>query len=106
MGFRDLLKEKLKGKINIDLDKLPSGFQRIGDIIIINLDESFYDNKRDIGNAILEIFKVRSVCNKYGEIKGEFREPQIEVIAGSEDTIVNHLENGIKYRFDIRKVMF
>ena len=41
----------------------------------------------------MEIFKVRSVCNKYGEIKGEFREPQIEVIAGSEDTMVNYVKN-------------
>lgn len=106
MGFRDLLKEKLKGKIDLDLDKLPTGFQRIGDVIIINLDKSFYDNKKDIGNAILEIFKVRSVCNKFGEIKGEFREPQIEVIAGSDNTVVTNIENGVKYKFDIGKIMF
>ena len=106
MSFKDLLKEKLDGKINIDLDKFPTGFQRIGDIIIINLDSSLYNYKKEIGDAILEIFKVKSVCNKFGGIKGEFREPQIEIIAGSDDTIVNHLENGIKYRFDIRKVMF
>lgn len=106
MSFKDLLKEKLKLKLNKNLDKLPTGFQRVGDIIIINLDSSLYNYKKEIGNAILEIFKVRSVCNKYGEIKGEFREPQIEIIAGSDDTLVNHLENGIKYKFDIRKVMF
>lgn len=106
MGFRDLLKAKLSGKINIDLNKLPSGFQRIGDIIILSLDKEFDNYKKEIGEAVLKIFKVRSVCNKYGEIKGEFREPQIEVIAGSENTLVDHVEHGIKYRFDIRKVMF
>lgn len=106
MGFKDLLKVKLDGKISLDLNKLPSGFQRIGDIIILNLDKEFDNCKKEIGEAVLEIFKVRSVCNKYGEIKGEFREPQIEVIAGSENTLVNHVEHGVKYRFDIRKVMF
>ncbi len=106
MGFKDLLKAKLNGKINVNLDNLPRGFQRIGDIIIINLDKSFNDFKNEIGNTILEIFKVRSVCSKYGEIKGEYREPQIEVIAGSDNTLVNHVEHGIKYRFDVRKVMF
>lgn len=106
MSFKNLLKERLKLKSNENFDKLPTGFQRVGDIIIINLDISLYNYKKEIGNAILEIFKVKSVCNKFGGIKGEFREPQIEIIAGSDDTVVNHLENGIKYRFDIRKVMF
>jgi tRNA wybutosine-synthesizing protein 2 len=106
MAFRELLTEKLKGKVYANLNKLPKGFQRIGDIIVLNLDKEFDNHKPAIGNAVLELFKVRSVCNKFGEIKGKFREPQIEVLAGSEDTIVTHIEHGIKYRFDIRKVMF
>ena len=105
MGFRDLLKEELKGKIE-DLDKLPSGFQKIGDIIILNLDESLLEYKKVIGEAVLGIFGVRSVCNKFGEITGKFREPQIEVIAGDENTVTTHVEHGCKYRFDVRKVMF
>jgi len=106
MGFKELLRNKLSNKYNINLDRLPSGFQRLGDIIIINLDKSFKNFKSEIGNAILEIFKVRTVCNKFGEIKGEHREPQIEVIAGSENTLVDHRENGIRYKFDLRKIMF
>ena len=106
MGFKELLTEKLEGKINCNLDKLPKGFQRIGDIIILNLNEEFDGCKKEIGEAVLEIFKVKSVCNKFGEITGTFREPQIEVLAGSEDTVVTHVEHGIRYRFDIRKVMF
>jgi tRNA wybutosine-synthesizing protein 2 len=106
MGFKELLREKLEGNVNCNLDKLPKGFQRIGDIIILNLDKEFDDCKKEIGEAVLELFKVRSVCNKFGEITGKFREPQIEVLAGDEDTIVTHVEHGIRYRFDLRKVMF
>jgi len=128
MGFRELLIEKLDGRLDVDLSKLPKGFQRIGDIIVLNLNEEFDSCKKEIGEAVLEIFNpvisdkeisgpttskrkkkivgVRSVCNKFGEITGEFREPQIEVLAGSSDTIVTQVEHGIRYRFDLRKVMF
>ncbi len=108
MGFKDLLKEKLKDNIGskVNLDKLPSGFQRVGDIIVLNLDEEFDSVKKEIGEAVLELFGVRSVCNKFGIITGKFREPQIEVIAGDNNTVVTHIEHGCKYRFDIRKVMF
>ena len=128
MSFRELLKEKLKDRVSCDLDKLPKGFQRIGDIIVLNLDEEFDGCKKEIGGTVMELFDpevsrketsvpttskkrkkivgVRSVCNKFGEITGKFREPQIEVLAGSEDTVVTHVEHGIRYRFDIRKVMF
>ena len=106
MGFRELLMEKLEGNFDVNLDKLPKGFQRIGDIIVLNLDKEFDNCKKEIGEAVLSLFKVKSVCNKFGEITGKFREPQIEVLAGSEDTIVTHVEHGIRYKFDIRKVMF
>ena len=110
MSFRDLLKEKLEEKnlkLDADLNKLPKGYQKIGDIIVLNLDEVFNDYKKEIGEATLEIFpKVRSICNKYGEIRGKFREPQIELLVGDENTIVTHIEHGCKYRFDIRKLMF
>jgi len=105
MGFKNILTEKIGSKVD-NLDKLPSGFQKIGDIIILNLDESLLKYKKEIGEAVLELFKVRSVCNKFGEITGKFRKPQIEVIAGDENTVTTHVEYGCKYRFDVRKVMF
>jgi len=106
MGFKELLRGKLEGKLDCDLDKLPKGFQRIGDIIILNLNNEFDDCKKEIGEAVLSLFNVKSVCNKFGEITGTYREPQIEVLAGSNDTLVTHIEHGIRYRFDLRKVMF
>jgi tRNA wybutosine-synthesizing protein 2 len=108
MGFKDLLKEKLEGKVDVEkLEKLPAGFQRIGDIIILNLDESLIEFEKEIGDATLELnSSVRTVCRKTGIITGKFREPQIEVIAGDENTVTTHIESGCRYRFDIRKVMF
>lgn len=109
MEFKEILFEKIKGR-NKELDelleKLPSGFQKIGDIIVLNLDKSLINYKKIIGETVLNLYKVRTVCNKFGEIKGKFREPQIEVIAGDKNTITTHVENNCKYKFDIRKVMF
>ena len=107
MTFKNLLKEKLENILSKEqLEKLPKGFQRIGDIIILNLHQDLLEHKKNIGQTVLEIFKVRSVCNKTGSITGKFREPQIELLAGDEDTITTHIESGCKYRFDLRKVMF
>ncbi|MDD5192988.1 MAG: class I SAM-dependent methyltransferase family protein [Candidatus Nanoarchaeia archaeon] len=107
MTFKQILIDKLKDKIDKDkLQYLPSGFQRIGDIIILNLNEEVLRYKKEIGKIVLDNFKVRSVCIKEGGITGKFREPQISVVAGDKNTIVTHFENGCYYKFDIKKVMF
>lgn len=107
MAFKDILIEKLKGKIDEDkFQYLPSGFQRIGDIIILNLNKEIIKYKKEIGKIVLDNFKIRSVCLKEGGITGKFREPQISVIAGDKDTIVTHFENDCYYKFDFKKIMF
>ncbi len=108
MSFKTLLQEKLSGMLGEEeLSKLPSGFQRIGNIIILNLDKNLKKYKKEIGETVLELFKdVRTVCSKEGGIKGEFREPQIEYLAGDENTETIHIESNCKYNFDVRKIMF
>jgi tRNA wybutosine-synthesizing protein 2 len=112
MSFKELLIEKLKGKVNEkDLEKdknsLPSGFQKIGEIIILNLKPEILCYKKEIGESIIELFpKTKTICNKTGEIKGEFREPQIEIITGDKNTEVEHFENSVYFCFDVRKIMF
>lgn len=107
MSFKQQLQEKLREKLSDkELELLPSGFQRIGDIIILNIHEELIKFKGIIGKEVLEMFGVRSVCLKTGEIKGEFREPQIEVISGSKNTETIIKENNCLYKFDVRKLMF
>ena len=54
MPFKDQLQEKLKDKIPPSLlQKLPAGFQRVGDIIILNLDESLHTYKNEIAKVVL-----------------------------------------------------
>jgi tRNA wybutosine-synthesizing protein 2 len=108
MSFKDQLKEKLRDKIKEDmLDLLPSGFQNIGEIIIINLNPKLKKHKKIIGEAVLEIFpRIKTVCNKKGIISGKFRIPKIEIIAGEKSSEAVTQEYGCFYKFDVKKIMF
>lgn len=108
MSFKNILKEKLQNKLSKqELDLLPKGYQKIGSIIIINLKSELNKHKTLIGETILELFPTtKTICNKEGGIIGEFREPQIEIIAGEDNTEVCHFENGVYFCFDIKKIMF
>jgi len=109
MSFKELLKLELKNKIDKkDLDFLPSGFQAIGDICILNLKPELVKYKKIIGEKVLDLFykRFKTICNKTGIITGEFREPQIEIIAGDKNTEAVVKENNCIYKFDVRKIMF
>lgn len=107
MAFKDQLKEKLSDIPKKEQELLPTGFQRIGDIIVLNLKQELESYKQEIGKITLELNPgIRTVANKTGAITGQFREPQIEILAGDNDPITTHFENNCYYKFDIQKIMF
>lgn len=109
MGFKDKLVEKLDEKLTQkELELLPSGFQTLGEVVIIKLDPELLDKKETIAKAYLDILHyMRAVYLNRGKIEGKFREPEkIEYIAGEKDPMVEHKEHGVKYRFNIKKIMF
>lgn len=103
-----MLQEKLKDKLSEEeINLLPSGFQAIGKIAILNLKEKLRRHRKEIGKAVLEIMpRFVTVCNKKGEIEGEFRKPQIEFIAGKKNKEAITKENNCLYKFDVTKLMF
>jgi len=109
MGFKDNLKEKLKGSLTEEeLSVLPRGFQTLGKVIILKLNPKLFEKREIIGKTYLKLFpNIRSVYINLGKVVGAFREPEnIEYIAGENNPIVEHKEHGIIYRFDITKIMF
>ncbi|MFX1455967.1 MAG: class I SAM-dependent methyltransferase family protein [Promethearchaeota archaeon] len=109
MTFKKNLAEKLVNVLsNEELSILPRGFQTLGDVIILKLNPKLLEKSKLIGQACLELLpKIRSVYMNKGRIIGEFREPEnIEFLVGEDNPIVEHKEHGIKYRFDITKIMF
>lgn len=85
---------------------LPRGWQVLGDIIIVTLDEKLMDRKAGIGKALLAYYPgCRTVLLDRG-ISGRMRQPDREIIAGDDITETVHKENGCLFKLDAMKVMF
>ncbi|MFX1274268.1 MAG: class I SAM-dependent methyltransferase family protein [Promethearchaeota archaeon] len=109
MKFKETLKNKLRGILNQqELSLLPSGFQTIGNKLIIKLNPKILDKKELIGKALLELLPyIKSIYINHGKIKGKFRQPEkIEFLVGENNPIVEHKEHDVTYRFDITQIMF
>jgi len=105
--IKKILQENLRGLTKEELSSLPSTYQKIGDIIILDLKRNLLKYQKRIGRIFLKIIpNTRVVCRRYGSIKGEYRKPQIKIIVGEKDTETIHKEHGIFYKLDVAKIMF
>ncbi len=104
--FRDMLASSLSIPEERQ-SSLPSGFQRIGSIAILNLKPDAMEHSREIANLILKRFRyIKTVCLRSGPVSGELRKPSLSVIAGEDTTLTLHRENNCLFRVDVAKVMF
>jgi tRNA wybutosine-synthesizing protein 2 len=88
-----------------ELRLLPRGWYILGEILIVKISPELEHLKERIGEALLTIYpRCKTVLRDLG-IKGSFRQPVREVIAGS-DTETVHRENGVTYRLDALRIMF
>lgn len=107
--YRNLSLETLRGalKDKVGEEKLGhiSGWELLGEVVILKLPEELDGEKRAIGETILELQpRAKAVLNRRA-ITGVFREPEVELIAGdSTETI--HREHGCVFKLDPAKVMF
>ena len=53
-----------------------------------------------------DVLRCRSVLEEYGAISGVYRKPRVRLIFGDNDTETVHMENGIRFRLDPKKIMF
>ncbi|GAB6135354.1 tRNA (guanine(37)-N1)-methyltransferase Trm5b [Thermococcus prieurii] len=86
---------------------LPSSFDIIGDIAIIELPEELMPYGRTIGEAILRVHRhIRAVFAKGSKVEGEYRIRELIHLAGEKRTETLHRENGIRLKLDVAKVYF
>ncbi|MBL7206411.1 MAG: class I SAM-dependent methyltransferase family protein [Candidatus Aenigmarchaeota archaeon] len=103
MKLKNLLLKNQKLRKN---NFLPTGFQRIGDIVILNLKKQVDSLDTEIAQTILDNFPyVKSIWKKSG-IKGELRVPEVRHVLGEKRSITIHKENNCLFKMDISKVMF
>jgi len=104
--LRDMLQKDLKLSEK-ELDRFPAKYKVLGKLAVIKLPEEFSHMKKRIGEIILENdARVKSVLNVVEGIKGVFREPRVEVIAGDRNTETMIVENECKFKLDAKKLMF
>ncbi len=84
---------------------LPRKWERFGDVLVLRLDPSLDRYEREIAEAYSTVLNAKSVLRDVGGVSGDFRQPITRLMLGS-DTVTTHLENGIRFRFDVEKIMF
>ncbi|HYA57112.1 MAG TPA: class I SAM-dependent methyltransferase family protein [Thermoplasmata archaeon] len=85
--------------------RLPAGYQRMGRVLLLRLSEELRPQFPVIGSAWQEELGVVTVLVRTGPIAGEYRSPQVEVIAGG-PTETEVVEHGVRWRFDAARLMF
>ena len=103
-SIKDYLKDRLKNK---ELELMPSSYDVVGDIAILELDQDQTKIEMKIANAILQVHKkVRTVVKKASEHGGEFRIRKTKYIAGDRNKVTVHRESGVQIKLDIDKAYF
>lgn len=86
-------------------ERLPRGYQRLGRVLVLDIAEELRPHFAAIGRAWQEVLGVATVLRRAGPVRGEWRLPSLETIAGT-DTETCVREHGIQWRFDAARVMF
>ncbi|MBP2029678.1 tRNA wybutosine-synthesizing protein 2 [Methanohalophilus levihalophilus] len=100
------LRERLQEIADPEQKKyIPSGWQVLGDVVVITIPEKISSLKPVIGEELLKMYpSCHCVVNDKG-IDGDLRQPKREIIAGN-GTETTHRENGCVFRMDVTKVMY
>jgi len=84
---------------------VPRKWERFGEILIIRINEALKEYEKIIAKAFVDVLGVTAVYADDRGIEGELRTPGLRRLAG-EKCVTTHLENGIRYTFDVTGIMF
>ena len=100
------LRERIESELQEEYSgPIPSGWQILGNIIIVSIDERSNAIKKLIAKKLLEIYpQCNTVVQDMG-IEGQFRKPKRELLIGSQTETINK-ENSCLFKLDVTKVMF
>ncbi len=92
-------------RYRIPLALAPTKWERFGDVVVVRLSEAARPLGYVIGTAIAETLDAQTVVEDLSGIHGVFRTPEVRILWGR-GMEVEHLEGGVRYRFDVAKIMF
>lgn len=90
-----------------ELEHIKTAYDAIGDIAILEIDETFRGKEQAIGEALLSLRKdIKVVLRKEGRHEGEFRTQKMAWLAGEKRTETVHKENNVLLKLDVEQVYF
>ncbi|MGP8321415.1 MAG: class I SAM-dependent methyltransferase [Methanosarcinaceae archaeon] len=100
------LKDRLESIIPSDeLQYVPSGWQLVGDVIVINIPKEINSRITVIASTLLDMYpRCKSVIQDFG-IRGQFREPNRKIIIGDKVETI-HKEHKCLFKMDVTKIMY
>ncbi|MCL2459149.1 MAG: hypothetical protein FWF31_09985 [Desulfobulbus sp.] len=104
MRLRSILSARFA---DIDPARLPSGFDRVGDIAVVSIVPELEPLAAAIGTLILDAHSaIRVAARRDGQHGGAFRTRPLRVIAGEQRLTTVHRENGVLLHLDLAQVYF
>lgn len=103
-----ILEEMLRNELSKEeLEEIPNGWDQIGHVLIVNFKDNLSkEAMQKIARALLSINPRARTVLKKGPIKGQYRLPDFEFLAGDKNTETIHRENKCIFKLDPMKVMF
>ena len=88
------------------INKIPDKWEKIGEVLILRLPSELAKYQQQIGEKYADVLDCKTVLQDISGISGIYREPDVEIIYGDDETETVHKENGIRFRLDPQKIMF
>ena len=102
--LRDLLRDVIPEHL---LKEVPSSYDIIGDIIVVELPQTLKDYWRDIAHALHKLHKhVNTIYVKTSGVKGDYRVREITPIWGAGRKYTIHKEYGVKLVVNVAETYF
>ncbi|MBN2368657.1 class I SAM-dependent methyltransferase family protein [Candidatus Woesearchaeota archaeon] len=103
-NYKDLLLSILQKSV---IDELPSSFDIIGSILILEIKPELIEYEKQIADALLRINKnITTILKKADIHSGEFRTQKLDYIAGEKTKVTVYRENNVRLKLDVEKVYF
>jgi tRNA (guanine37-N1)-methyltransferase len=88
-------------------EKVPRAFNIIGSIAVLELDDELTRFKDAIAEKLRELHPfLKAIYTKGSERTGDFRTSMLDLLWGTDDPETIHLENGFRYRVDVKDAFF
>lgn len=94
-----------RGWTDEELAYAPSSWAVVGGVILVRLDEDA-PRPEEIGEALLKYQGGTHTVLERGDIGGDYRSPDVSVLAGEGTTRTVHTEAGTEYAIDLAELMF